>query len=99
MPRTPDRHPGPIDEDEAVYLGPQPIVPSIDGENRYVTGQGFRFYEEGIERGLDPNATQIGQVLFSVDGMRFTAQLPITAPDNGSAGWLVNDVGILVVVG
>jgi hypothetical protein len=48
-------------------------------------------------------ATQIGQVLFSINGSAFTAQLPLTAPNvpsvPGSAGWLVNDLGILMVVG
>jgi hypothetical protein len=27
-------------------------VPTVNGEFRYVTGVGFRFYEEGVEKGL-----------------------------------------------
>jgi hypothetical protein len=39
-------------------------------------------------------ATQIGQVLYSVDGVIFTAELPIT----DEAGWLVEETsGILIV--
>lgn len=45
-----------------------------------------------------PPADTAGEVLFSVDGLTFTAQLPMTAPDAGE-GWLVNDVGLMLVVG
>lgn len=40
-------------------------------------------------------ATQIGQVLYSVDGSTFTAQLPLTS----AQGWLVKLDGILLVKG
>ena len=40
-------------------------------------------------------ATQIGQVLLSIDGVNFSAQLPLTSPN----GWLVSDLGIMLVVG
>lgn len=40
-----------------------------------------------------------GEVLVSVDGLTFTSELPLTAPGNGSAGWLVNDGGYMLVVG
>lgn len=52
MPLTPDRHPGPLDEDEAIQLGPQAVSPTVNGELRYVAGVGFRFFEEGVEKGL-----------------------------------------------
>lgn len=52
MPRTPDRFPG-VREDEGIRLDTDVVVPSVDGEIRYVSGVGFRFFEEGIERGLD----------------------------------------------
>jgi hypothetical protein len=39
-------------------------------------------------------ATSIGQVLFSIDGLTFTAQQPVTTT---SDGWLVNADGILLV--
>lgn len=40
------------------------------------------------------SATQIGQVPFSLDGITFTAQLPLT----NEFGWMVNDDGILIVI-
>jgi hypothetical protein len=52
VPLTPDRRPGILEEDEAIKLVPQGASPSADGELRYVTGVGFRFLEEGIEKGL-----------------------------------------------
>lgn len=52
MPLTPDRHPGVLDEDEAIQLEPQAVAPTANGELRYVTGTGFRFFEEGVEKGL-----------------------------------------------
>ena len=50
MPRTPDRSPGPLDE-EGIYFEPS-SAPTVDGEVRYVSGVGFRFFEEGVEKGL-----------------------------------------------
>jgi hypothetical protein len=51
MSRTPDRFPGER-EDEGLLLMPDIVVPVINGELRYVTGVGFRFFEEGVEKGL-----------------------------------------------
>lgn len=51
MPRTPDRFPG-AREDEALKLEASAVVPIVNGEFRYVTGVGFRFFEEGVEKGL-----------------------------------------------
>ncbi len=42
-----------------------------------------------------PAATDEGQVLYSLDGLTFTAQQPLVSSD----GWLTNDDGILLVVG
>jgi hypothetical protein len=42
------------------------------------------------------SATQVGQVLFSVDGSTFTKEMPLTS-DYG--GWISNDDGIMVVMG
>jgi hypothetical protein len=42
-----------------------------------------------------PVATQVGQVLYSVDGSTFTVELPVTSRH----GWLVNNDGIHIVVG
>ena len=52
MPLTPDRHPGVLEEDEAIQLTPQAVTPTNNGELRYVSGLGFRFYEEGVDVGL-----------------------------------------------
>lgn len=51
MSRTPDRFPG-TREDEGVVLEPGAVAPTANGEIRYVTGSGFRFFEEGGEVGL-----------------------------------------------
>ena len=51
MVRTADRFPGER-EDEGLLLDPGAVVPTVNGELRYVTGVGFRFYEEGVEKGL-----------------------------------------------
>lgn len=51
MGQTPDRRPGPSDE-EGIYLEQGAVVPTVNGEFRYVAGVGFRFYEEGSEKGL-----------------------------------------------
>jgi hypothetical protein len=51
MPKTPDRAPGPSDE-EGIYFEVGSISPVDNGEVRYVDGQGFRFFEEGVEVGL-----------------------------------------------
>lgn len=50
---------------------------------------------DSISGGALPAATQVGQVLFSIDGSSFTVELPVTNP----FGWIVNDEGILIVNG
>jgi hypothetical protein len=51
MPQTPDRHPGNSDEEgtdfETVAGGP-----TVNGQVRYVSGVGFRFFDEGLSKGL-----------------------------------------------
>lgn len=42
-----------------------------------------------------PPATAVGQTLFSIDGLTFTPEQPLTGP----GGWLVNSQGILLVKG
>jgi len=54
-----------------------------------------RIKRTGAGGGALPSAAQIGQVLFSVDGVTFDDELPLT----DLAGWLVEEVnGILLVV-
>lgn len=50
MPLTPDRSPG-VSDDEGINLEPA-SAPTANGELRYVAGVGFRFFEEGVEKGL-----------------------------------------------
>jgi hypothetical protein len=47
---------------------------------------------DGYSSGL-PDASQIGQVLFCVDGSKFVRSMPVTS----SQGWLVNNSGVLIV--
>lgn len=51
MPRTPDRQPGASDE-EKIVLESQALEPAANGELVYKTGVGFRFFEEGVVKGL-----------------------------------------------
>lgn len=51
MPRTPDRFPG-TREDEGIILEPGSTQPTQNGEFTYVSGQGFRFYQEGVVKTL-----------------------------------------------
>jgi hypothetical protein len=51
MPRTPDRFPGELQE-EGILMDVDSVHPTANGEIRYVSGVGFRFFEEGAETGL-----------------------------------------------
>jgi hypothetical protein len=42
-----------------------------------------------------PDATQVGQLLYSIDGSAFSVQLPLAS----CHGWLVTDDGVHIVVG
>lgn len=54
MGQTPDRKPGVLQvDDEGVDFDPAgAIAPVSNGQMRYVGGQGFRFFEEGVAVGL-----------------------------------------------
>jgi len=49
--KTPDRREGPLYE-EGIYMDEAAVHPTVNGELRYVSGVGWRFYEEGVEKGL-----------------------------------------------
>jgi hypothetical protein len=71
VPLTPDRRPGVLEEDEAIKLGPQAVTPTVNGEFRYVTGVGFRFFEEGSTEGLGVSETEhraLLQLIHFIDG-------------------------------
>ncbi len=59
MPLTPDRRPGPSDE-EGLNLEPA-SAPTVNGQLRYVAGIGFRFFEEGVEKGLTGSGLSAAQ--------------------------------------
>ena len=44
-------------------------------------------------------ATQVGQTLWSVDGVSFSRQLPLTSVSLDRGGWLLNDQGYMLVTG
>ena len=56
MPRTPDRFPGEREE-EGILLTPVPDSPGVNGEIRYIDGVGFQFFQEGIIRMFDDDAS------------------------------------------
>lgn len=51
MGTTPDRFPG-VSDDEGVIFEQVASSPVVNGEMRYKTGVGFRFMDEGVEKGL-----------------------------------------------
>lgn len=100
MSRTLDSFPGftlveGIDFDEK-SLGEEPSDP---GGIRYISESFSMRDHQGLFDPRTPNtllsASGIGQVLFSCDGLSFASELPITTQN----GWLVNNSGILLVVG
>jgi len=97
MPKTPDRSPGPLDE-EAVHFE-STSESTIAGEVRY-TGSYFSFYDDDGEYNPRvaalPTPIEVGQVLVSMDGLTFTSQSPLVSD---SGGMLTNDVGHMVVQG
>jgi hypothetical protein len=60
MPQTPDRFPG-VREDEGIILESSATLPTVNGELRYVTGVGFRFYEEGVSTALSGSGITVPQ--------------------------------------
>jgi len=102
VPITPDRTPGESDE-EGLNLEDVGVDPVVVGGFRNNAGALKARDSIGVfnlrQPGTVPTPTAIGQVLFSVDGLNFSNELPLTGPDNNSAGWIVNDLGILLVVG
>lgn len=72
MPQTPNRFPGQLVEDDGILIRQAAVVPSTNGEVRYVTGSGFRFYEEGVERGLDDGASNQGTPTVIDPGTTYT---------------------------
>jgi hypothetical protein len=74
--------------------------PTEEGQVRYVSGDLLAFVSGQVKSltqgsGSLPSATQVGQILASIDGSNFSVQLPLTSCE----GWLLNEEGVLLVVG
>jgi hypothetical protein len=68
MPQTPDRFPGER-EDEGIKLDVGIVRPTQNGELYYVSGEGFRFFEEGVERGLGTGGSvDFNRIVLDTDG-------------------------------
>lgn len=67
MPLTPDRHPGPLVEDDGIDLNGVATHPVANGQIRYVSGLGFRFYDEGTEKGLGGSSGGVSEYDFLLD--------------------------------
>ena len=57
MGKTPDRFPGESD-DEGIDLESVAASPTVNGQIRYKTAEGFRFFDEGVEKGLGISALE-----------------------------------------
>lgn len=87
---TPPRPKIPVGHIPSAYITLTTSQSVIDFTTDYLDAREFlKIYGD-----TNLTATQIGQVLYSVDGTTFTAELPLTN-DNG---WMVNDDGLLLVV-
>jgi hypothetical protein len=93
--RTPDRFPGER-EDEGLLLEPSAVVPTVNGEARYVIGVGFRFFEEGIEKGLTAggvfgNSWQYGanEGVSSTTSNSYQQKLRLTTPSISAGDYLI----------
>ena len=67
MPRTPDRFPGSTEE-ESIRFESGDVHPLVSGEVTYVTNQGFRFFENGTERGLLKAESHIVLIALAAEG-------------------------------
>ena len=80
---------------------PADTIPSADvvltGGQTTIAEANIVDRREYLERGESdlPTPTEVGQVLFARDAGQFTVEMPLTGP----YGWLVNNDGILLVVG
>ena len=101
MPRTPDRRAGRLEEEEILFDDRTADGdPTDERAMRYVNGSWRMKDAAGVfdPRGTGaalPPATELGQVLYSIDGASFTVQTPMV----GGGGWLCNNDGTLLVRG
>lgn len=89
---TPDRRPGPLDEDEGINLEPQAIAPTVNGEFRYVAGLGFRFFEEGVEKGLSGTGITEAQHKVLLNLIHFIDEGPAEGFASGATKTIVGTV-------
>jgi hypothetical protein len=86
-------------DDELVKVSSNDIVAGYL-EDKIVDGYGIdiEVFNDGGNEQLEislKKATCCGQVLYATDGENFTPELPLTS----CGGWLINDSGILLIVG
>lgn len=80
--------------DEGSLVDAATVAIDFVGAGVTATSTGAGSVEVTIPGAAFPPASQVGQVVFSVDGTTFLRELPVTGP----FGWLVNNDGILLVV-
>jgi hypothetical protein len=94
MAQTPDRFPG-LRQDEGVKLDSAGVAPSANGEIRYVTGTGFRFFQEGSSIGFEPIITTLGvtrggtgtSTQFTQGSVVFAGAAGVYTEDNAGFNW------------
>lgn len=96
---TPNRFPGTLEAEEVKFDDRTPDGdPAVDGAVRFVGDDFVGKTSTGVKSltaAALPPATEVGQVLYSFDGLTFEPRLPLTSED----GWLTNDQGVLLVEG
>ena len=100
MPITPDRRPGPLEEDEEFRLIANPVGPTQPGAMNY-DGTSFVMQDtlgnfNPRSGGAFPTPTEEGQHIIAVTASAFVLAMPLTTLEDG---WLVNNDGLLLVVG
>jgi hypothetical protein len=88
-------HAGTHDHLGADQIDAQNLGSGVAAVSQIMQTDGLGGWVLGPAPAIIPNPTEVGQVLFSVDGAAFTSELPVTTQQ----GWLVNAEGILIVQG
>ena len=100
MPVTPDRHPGPLQEDEELELATNPVGPSAPGAMNF---DGTSFVMRDVLGNFNPRSggslptpTAEGQHLIATTASAFVIAFPLVTQTDG---WLLNEDDLLLVVG
>lgn len=87
MPRTPDEFPGERIDESVLFISGT-FVPAQNGEMAYVSGSGFKFYEEGVVKSLG------GLSIFEHENLNSLAHDPAL---NSFDDILYDNVGLLTM--